>query len=54
MIDCDGSEILAQMCKPEQIQKNMKNAMDIYAKILEAFKKLDNKRFSTTPPPLKL
>ncbi len=54
LIDCDGSEIFAQMCKPEQIEKNIKNTMDIYAKILEAFKKLDNKRFSATPPPLKL
>ena len=54
LIDCDGSEILAQMCKPEQIETNIKKTMDIYQKILDAFKQLDPMRFSTTPPPLKL
>jgi hypothetical protein len=42
------------MCKLEQIETNIKNTMDIYAKILDAFQQLDPVRFSTTPPPLKL
>jgi hypothetical protein len=53
IIHYKDSEILAQMCKPEQIYKNMKKTMLIYQQILELFQKL-NKKFLAIPTPLKL
>ena len=55
VISCDSSEIFAQMCKFEKIAdtENMKTIMDIYSKILDAFKELDSK-FNSQLNPLKI
>ncbi len=55
VISCDSSEIFAQMCKFEKIAdtENMKTIMDIYSKILDAFKELDSK-FNSPLNPLKI
>lgn len=54
LIHCDGSEIFAQMCKPEDIAINMGNTMQIYETILILFQQLDTKRFTQPKNPLQI
>ncbi len=54
VILCDKIELFAQMCNEEQIARHIKTSMEVYNEIRELFVRLDSKRFTAKPYPLKI